>query len=173
MSKKISRSVGIIYRLRGYLLKSNLIQLYHSLVYPYLTYCNVSWGHTYSVHLQSLYVLQKRCVRLINGAHFLSPSNPLFMESRLLKLEDINKLQLGRYIFKNPDIVQEFQRFHAYYTCNNISLKPNFQRLTLTQQSVNYRAPKTWNDIPLHIRNSPSISSFKRNFTTYLIRSYI
>jgi len=30
-----------------------------------------------------------------------------------------------------------------------------------------YAAPQIWNAIPLNIRNSPSVSSFKRNLKTH------
>ena len=44
VSKKISKSVGIIAKARFYLSSQTLMTLYYSLVYPFLTYCNVAWG---------------------------------------------------------------------------------------------------------------------------------
>ena len=40
--KKISKSVGIIAKARFYLSSQTLQTLYYSLVYPYLTYCNLA-----------------------------------------------------------------------------------------------------------------------------------
>ena len=37
------------------------------------------------------------------------------------------------------------------------------------QRSFSYRAPKIWNDIPLSVRQSPSLESFKRNLKTLYI----
>jgi len=35
------------------------------------------------------------------------------------------------------------------------------------QRSFSYRAPKIWNDIPLSVRQSPSLDSFKCNLKTH------
>ena len=44
VSRKISKSIGIIYNSSFYLPKSSLRSLYYSLVYPYLIYCVSVWG---------------------------------------------------------------------------------------------------------------------------------
>ena len=43
VSKKISKSVGIIAKARFYLSSQTLMTLYYSHVYPFLTYCNVAY----------------------------------------------------------------------------------------------------------------------------------
>ena len=72
VSKKISKSVGIIAKARFYLSSQTLMTLYYSLVYPFLTYCNVAWSSTYCSNLNCIYLLQKRLVRLITKAHYLA-----------------------------------------------------------------------------------------------------
>jgi len=48
--------------------------LYHTLIYPYFTYCNVVWGLAKISILNKLVVLQKRPVRLCTGSAFRSSS---------------------------------------------------------------------------------------------------
>ena len=84
--KKISKSVGIIAKARLYLSSQTLIALYYSLVYAFLTYCNVAWSSTYCSNLNCMYLLQKRLVRLIIKADYLANTAPLF---NLLKVLDI------------------------------------------------------------------------------------
>ena len=43
VSRKISKSIRIIYKSSFYLPKTSLCSLYYSLVYPYLTYCVSVW----------------------------------------------------------------------------------------------------------------------------------
>ena len=59
VGNKISRSIGIMYRLREYLSLNCLKMLYNSLVYPYLFYCNIIWGGTRTSYLQPILILQK------------------------------------------------------------------------------------------------------------------
>ena len=73
IARKISKSIGIIYRSSFYLFKSALRILYFALVYPYLQYCVTIWGSTYSSNLNRIVLLQKRAVRIVDkqffGAH--------------------------------------------------------------------------------------------------------
>ena len=47
---KLSKSVGIILKARMKLHKTALVTLYYSFAYPYLIYCNLVWGSTYSTN---------------------------------------------------------------------------------------------------------------------------
>ena len=58
--KKVSKSIGIMYRLRSYVPLQTLKTLYNALIYPYLSYCIVIWGGTYFSHLKPLIILQKK-----------------------------------------------------------------------------------------------------------------
>ena len=58
VSKKISKSVEIIAKTLFYLSSQTLMTLYYSLVYPFLTYCNVAWSSTYCSNLNWINLLQ-------------------------------------------------------------------------------------------------------------------
>ena len=169
---KVSRSVGVIYRIRDNLTHSVLLKLYYSLIYPYLFYCNCIWGGTYATHLNKLIVLQKRSVRLINFAPFLAHTNELFYDSKILKLEDIHRFCLALFLYKRPDLQSNYTRTHPYETRFHSDLLPEFQRLSLTQRSLFYAAPLLWNEIPDNLKNIDSICSFKRHYKLYLINNY-
>ena len=57
---KLSKSVGIILKAKKKLHKAALVTLYYSFAYPYLIYCNLVWGNTYSTNLEKLNILQKK-----------------------------------------------------------------------------------------------------------------
>ena len=85
ISKKISKSIGIFYKVR-YLVPENLmLTLYYSLVYPYLLYSISIWGGTYPSHLEPLIIVLKRVIRLITNQDYLAHSSPLFKKT-VLKL---------------------------------------------------------------------------------------
>ena len=60
IKNKISKAIGIMYKVRQYLDKSSLVNLYYSYVYPYLTYCTEVWGCAYPTHLQCLFLLPQK-----------------------------------------------------------------------------------------------------------------
>ena len=53
INKKITKNIGILFKLRHYVPISTLKQLYYTLIYPYLTYGLMSWGTAYQTKLKS------------------------------------------------------------------------------------------------------------------------
>ena len=57
--RKIKSSIGMLSKLRYVPLKI-LVDLYYTLIYPFLTYDLIVWGNTYSTALQPLFILKKK-----------------------------------------------------------------------------------------------------------------
>ena len=74
---KLSKTVGILYRIRHLLNRSALFILYCSLFLPYLTYCAEIWGNTYKSNTQCIFLLQKKIVRTFM-VHILEITPMLF-----------------------------------------------------------------------------------------------
>jgi len=133
ISDKIAKSIGILTR-TAYLLPSCIrLKLYYSLVYPYLTYCNMVWASTYDSRLRRLMILQKRAVRVIAGVPRCVHSGPLFTNLRLLKLEQIRTLQIGLFMYRYehgllPACFKVFFHLgsdvHTHYTRNCKAYRP-------------------------------------------------
>lgn len=62
LSKKISRGIGVLFKIRYYVNRNILLQLYYSVIYPFLTYGLSIWGSTYSSTLRTLITLQKKAI---------------------------------------------------------------------------------------------------------------
>jgi hypothetical protein len=60
LCKKISKGIGILFKLRDFFSIDTLIQVYYSVIYPFLMYAVLVWGHTYKSNLHPLLILQKR-----------------------------------------------------------------------------------------------------------------
>ena len=172
VTHKVSKNIGILCKLAYFIPQYLLISLYHSLVEPYLNYCPIIFGGAYSSHVQPLEVAQRKSIHIICRVGRQASSNPLFANLGILKFNDIYKLQLGIYMFKNRDNFIISSSNHNYNMRNSIFI-PAFQRLTLTQrQSVAYQAPLIWNSIPLDIRNCQSLKGFKVSYKNFLISQY-
>ena len=145
--------------------------LYHTLIYPYLIYCNLSWGNTFQSHLKPLEILQKRAIRVINGLQFRAHTSEYFYSSKLLKLSDINLYRQAQYVYLNPSLFESSS--HNYDTRYSSQLVPLFNRTTLTQNSLTYSAPHVWNYLPNEIREAQSVAEFKNKIFVYLLSNYI
>ena len=54
INNKITKNIGILFKLRHYVPISTLKQLYYTLIYPYLTYGLMSWGTAYQTRLNKI-----------------------------------------------------------------------------------------------------------------------
>ena len=137
----MSRSAGLFYKLKNYVPRAVLINLYYSLVYPYLLYGNIVWGGTNDQHIIPLQLLQKKIVRIITDSNYLAHTDPLFKQTNILKIKDLHKYLLCLYMYKlkssNHSI---FVSIHDYYTRHRSDAQVEFQRLMLTQRSISYAA---------------------------------
>ena len=173
ISSKISKSIGIIYNLSQYIPVTALIPLYFSLILPYFNYCTTIWGAIYDIHLKPLELLQKRCVRIITKSTFLAHTDPLFQRCKILKIRDLFKYRVALRAYKDQNIVAaQYNSNHSYSTRSSSLLRPDYQRLTVTQQSIHYLIPTVWNSIPVSIKNSKSLNIFKREYRSYLLSLY-
>ena len=94
IARKISKNTGILCKPTYFVPKSVLINLYRTLIEPYLNYCPIIFGGAYSSHIQPLGVAQRKTVRIISRVNSQAHSNPLFALD-VLKFNDLYKLQLG------------------------------------------------------------------------------
>ena len=65
VASRISRSNGIIAKLRHFLTLSQMRQLYYSIIYPYISYAILAWGSAYKSYIKKIQTKQNHAVRLI------------------------------------------------------------------------------------------------------------
>ena len=65
ISKKISRSIGIMYKLRPFLPLKVMRNVYYSLIYSHIIYAIEAWGSACKTELGKILILQKRAMRLM------------------------------------------------------------------------------------------------------------
>ena len=88
VTKKISRGIGILAKLRSYLDPKILRNIYYSIVYSHLSYGVEAWGSACASDLEKILILQKKAVRILTGNRYfqiygevaapLPRSEPLF-----------------------------------------------------------------------------------------------
>ena len=83
-STKIKRSIGILSKMRYLITLDVLINLYYTLIYPFLIYGLVVWGNTYPINIKPLFILQKRTIRIITFLKFDEHSSQLFKLANIL-----------------------------------------------------------------------------------------
>ena len=65
VASRISRSNGIIAKLRHFLTLPQMRQLYYSIIYPYNSYAILAWGSAYKSHIKKIQTKQNHAIMLI------------------------------------------------------------------------------------------------------------
>ena len=94
IANKISRSLGMMNRLKRYLPQNILRTIYNSLILPHINHSILVWGFKSS----RISKLQKRAVRMITCSRYDAHTEPLYKSLNLLKVEDFSKLKLSNSI---------------------------------------------------------------------------
>ena len=101
ISHNLSRNIALLYQVKNFMPTTVLQIMYNAHVLPYFQYCTPIWCNTYPTHLLPLFRLQKKIIRIISNHDYYDHTQPLFKSMNILKLFDINKLQIGIYMYKS------------------------------------------------------------------------
>ena len=194
IANQISRSIGILKKLK-YTLPSNILfSLYNTLILPHISYCNIVWAATVSKHqtlcpwtstettkLDRLFTLQKKALRICTHSQYLSHSKPLFHKLNTLNIFDINKLQTALFMFRynNNDLPHTFREYftknnelHKYNTRNaDKYITINHKRNSI-RNSILHTGPILWNSLDKTLIDSININTFKFSYKATLINNY-
>ena len=181
ISRKIHKGLGILKALQIKLPSTTLFMLYNTLIYPYLQYCNIVWASQHNTHVESLVKLQKKAIRIVCKKRWDAHTLPIFRHLGTLKLNDINKLQTGCFVYKaiNNLLSQTFSGYfvlnrniHEHYTRQLHKVHTAKVRTTIRKFSIRNYGPTIWHSIPDFLKEKPSINTFKHTYKLYLLSNY-
>lgn len=182
LSNKLSKTVGIMSRLKNFLPSEALLNIYNSLIVSHLNYGIFLWGE----RLGQLTKLQKKAVRIISKSKYNAHTSGLFRNLKVIKLDDINTIHnfkicyklynsllpesLSTIIFSN-----EHQTRYATRRRDQQNLPLQFVKHDFAKQSFRYRIPIIFNNMNDSIRSkifSHSFIGYKIYIKKFFINSY-
>ena len=175
--KKISCGIYALKRIKEYVDKKTLVSVYNAIIQPYFSYCCEVWntfGETQSTRLQKLH---NRAARVI-----ASVPNEVDQQTvlNILGWEPLKEQRVkakAKTMFKTlnimgPNCLKELFTFKKEIL--NRSLRNSSSTIRLPKPNTNnmkksfmYDGASIWNSLPKKIRESDSLSSFKRKIATY------
>jgi hypothetical protein len=138
ISTKLSKTIGILHRVKNILNKQSLLSIYYALFHSYINYCILIWGKTFKYNLNKINILHKRAIRTISYSSYLSHMAPLFLDLSLLTFDQLYAYSLSILVFnqinhKLPSVFNNYfaERDHTYNTrtTHNLCYPPNRPRL--------------------------------------------
>ena len=155
VSKKISRGIGILAKLRGSMDRNLLINIYYCLVYSYLSYGVEAWGSACETNLSCINVLHNKAVRVITGNQYyqifgetpgpLPSADPLYKELKFLDFKDIFKFSIAKFVYLtlcqvSPPIFFDWfnynHQMHSYATRSSVIISQDHYFDVGVEQSI-------------------------------------
>jgi hypothetical protein len=99
LSKKLSRSVGMLYKIRDLCPAPVLRSLYFSIFNSHLSYGLPVWGNANRYYLDKIFKIQKMAIRAISFADFNAHTSPIFKKLEILTLQDLYHKQLASLLW--------------------------------------------------------------------------
>ena len=170
---KLSRSAGILYKIRDSLPMSARLNYYYAFIFPYLTYNVIIWGGTNATHIRPIITQHKRIIRIICNSQKFDSTSVLFYQLKILKFVNIYKFNMCTYMHTSLS-EGSYKINHNLNTRNNTKnlASSKYQRLSTSQQAVSYRGPQIWNNLPAYLRDIKSLPLFKNKLKSYFINQY-
>ena len=183
LSKKLARTARLFCKIRHNAPADTSTLLYHGIFAPFLSYCLSVWGLTYPSLLEPITVLQKKILRM-SFSKTNAPSGPLFDRPQILKLNDMFRLQVASFVYECTNNIASVY-FTNYFTRINIIHRISTHRsmendlyavsCNTTQYgliSIHYSGVRLWKSLPLEIKDSNTLSNFKRKLKHYCLGCY-
>ena len=137
LCSKLAKGCWAISKLRNSVDLHTSRILYYSFIpiYPHLQYCISSWRRATKSVLKPLRIIQKCLLKLITKTPYRTPSAPLFFQLKILKFDDVYKLQIVK-------IMHHKNNQNNTWTINNsIKLEKLHNHNTRASSQYNFLIP--------------------------------
>ena len=181
INNKLNSSLYAMRKIKHLLNRKHLLTLYYALIYPYLDYGITLWGSTHNSYIKTLFVKQKKAIRIITGAKYNEHTTPLFKELKLLKLNDIHDFKVSKYMYSLinrtlPEpistLITSNSMIHTHNTRNRYNPHINIRRTNIAAKSLRHKGPITWYKLPNEIKAAKTMNAFSKRIKKNIIYNY-
>ena len=180
ISLKLTKTIGVLNRLRYEYPEEILLTLYNTLILPHLNYCILLWG----ANTGNIHKLQKKALRIISNSKFLAHTEPICKSLNLLKVQDIYQLAILKFYFKliNNELPQYFDTFTPTFSMgvNHYNIRNPCRQLPkiyheFPKQSLRYKLNVVLNETDSNLISKAetiSLYQFKLLIKSNMINKY-
>lgn len=168
IKNKLSRFSYALLQLKLSTDKKTALAAYYAYAHSWISYGIILWGN--STDANDIFILQKKCVRIIANIGGMDTCRPHFSKMNILTLTSIYILEMCKFIKRNPNIFDASLCSRLYDSRANNKNKyklPN-SRLHLHSTSPYVTALKIHNNLPNDLRMEENSDAFMKKIKKIL-----
>ena len=176
---KVSRAIGFLKYAKKFVPKDTLIQMYRGIVEPHFRYCCSVWGSCGETKLQALQKLQNRAARIVSNSSYDTSATLLIKNLKWLTVTDMIKSETATVTYKAltglapsylSNLFTKNSDRNIDISLRNAATDLYIPRMTTCkgQKAISFRGAKTWNQLPLEVKQANSLTSFKTHLRSHL-----
>lgn len=167
--KKISPSLFLLRRLNSYLNTDMLIKVYYGLVYPYLSYGLLLWGSAAKTHMDRVFILQKKSLRLLAKVKHTESCKNIFIEYNILTIYALYIYQVIMLVKQDKKYTNKNRDIHSHNTRRNVDFFRVNRNTKTTENSPFVKGTIFFNALPQQIKVLEG-NNFRNNLKQFLIK---
>ena len=185
---KLNRANSILSKLRHFVQSSTLKSIYHAIFDSHFNYASIVWAQ--GVNFQNrLFLLQKKAIRIMSFSDRIAHTDPLFYNSKIIKLPDKILIEncyfISKYFFNLlPPLFHDWFDFSSTFHSHNLRssdlgiLKiPKFHTKHHGRLSFKINAIYTWNKLQTQLKDYQLYkiipNKLKNVLTNYYLSNYV
>lgn len=177
LQNKLSSLMGSLYNMAHCIPQKVRLLIYNSLVKPHLLYLIEIWGSAAKTNLQKLQVVQNRIIKILYNYDYLTPTEKVFNETKLLNISQLYTYTTCILIYKithnmiHSQLTFTTKGTSSRYSCRraNHLVLPNV-RTNYGKYSITFAGAQLFNKLPTEIKDANTLGIFKRKLFDHLIK---
>ena len=180
--KRVNSKINLLKKVLYYLSDDMKHIFYNAYILPIMDYCCQIWGKGNTSHINKIYSLQKRIAKIVLRKPKRSSSFGLLKDLKWLTFTDRCKYQTAVLVYKirnhmTPSYMANLIDFSddKSYTLRSTTkhdlVVHHLPKTNYLKYSFSYFSMNVWNQIPVQIRNSKKVSSFKNKYKSFLLNN--
>ena len=99
--QSVAHKIYMLGKIRPYITNNACIQIYKSMILPYIDYGDIIYASTNQLNLRKIQSLQNRCLKICLGLRHTTPTQILCSSAQVAPLNKRRTEHLRNYMFKN------------------------------------------------------------------------
>ena len=157
-------------------------QLYFAYAQSKIQYGIEVIGLANTNRLKKIQTMQNKILKILYKLDWYTPTNTIYNNLTLLKVKDMHRFQVMQFVFKQrqnllPDTFKDYfilnSDIHQYRTRQSGKIHAKKAKTAFGSNTIKVSGAKLYNNLPNHVTNCQTLSSFKKYAKKHLLLNYM